>query len=178
MRPREYAYGGIFGALALVMPFFFHLLHLGPLFLPMYLPLLALAFFVRPRASVLTAAVVPILSGCLTGMPPFYPPIAPVKSIELAVMSALIGFLSGRFPTAPTVLILLPVLLVGRVICAGLYYAASLGWELPANFVAGISFIAGWPGIVLMLAVLPPVIAAGRKAGLIPREMSVPPNAG
>lgn len=159
MTPREYAYGGIFGALALVMPFFFHLLHLGPLFLPMYLPLVALAFFVRPGVSVLTAVIVPILSGCLTGMPALYPPIAPIKSIELGLMALAIGLLPKRHPLA----VLVPVLALGRLVNVGLFYVAAKWLDLPAGFVAGASFLAGWPGIVLLLIVIPPVVKAVRR---------------
>ncbi|HSQ74575.1 MAG TPA: hypothetical protein VLT13_03415, partial [Bacteroidota bacterium] len=74
---RELAYGGLFGAAALVIPFFFHLLHLGHLFMPMYIPLIALAFFVRPVVASLAGFIVPVLSGLTTGMPPFFPPVAP-----------------------------------------------------------------------------------------------------
>ena len=43
--PRELAYSGVFGAAALLLPVLFHLVRLGAVFMPMYLPLVALAFF-------------------------------------------------------------------------------------------------------------------------------------
>ena len=78
MKPRERAYCGLFGAAALLLPVLFHVLHVGHVFMPMYLPLVALAFFVRPGAAAVTALLVPLLSGAVTGMPPFMPPVAPV----------------------------------------------------------------------------------------------------
>ena len=69
MRNRELAYCGLFGAAALLLPVLFHLIHLGHMFMPMYLPLVALAFFVRPGMAALTAVLVPLISGVATGMP-------------------------------------------------------------------------------------------------------------
>ena len=155
MKHRDLAYGGLFGAAALLLPMLFHLVHLGHVFMPMYLPLVALAFFVRPGMAALTAALVPLLSGAATGMPPFYPPVAPIMAVELAIMSAIIGILRLSFPRPRALAILVPALLVGRGVNAGLMYLAARLMGLPANFVAGISFLSGWPGIVLMLVVIP-----------------------
>lgn len=164
MQSRDYAYCGVFGALALVLPLFFHLLHLGAFFMPMYLPLMALAFFVGPGPAALTAAVVPMVSGAVTGMPPFYPPVAPLMSVELAAMAAGAAWARRRFPNAKTVVILLTALVLGRVLNAALSYGLASAIDLPAKWVAGISFISGWPGIVLMLLVIPGAVAvAGRR---------------
>jgi hypothetical protein len=38
-----------------------------------------------------------------------------------------------------------------------LLYLSSLWLELPAGFIAGISFISGWPGVILMMVVIPPI---------------------
>jgi len=70
--PWELACCGVMGAAGLLLPVIFHIVHLGHVFMPMYLPLVTCAFFTRPLPAMLTAIVVPILSGALTGMPPFY----------------------------------------------------------------------------------------------------------
>ena len=74
---RDLAYAGLFGAAALLLPVLFHLVHLGHIFLPMFLPLLALAFLVRPAPAAVTAAITPLLSAAVTGMPPWVPPSRP-----------------------------------------------------------------------------------------------------
>lgn len=163
---RELAYGGLFGAAALIIPFFFHLLHLGHLFMPMYIPLIALAFFVRPVVASLSGFIVPVLSSLTTGMPPFFPPVAPVMAVELACMAALLAYLRRRHPQTRVLLHLVPVLLLGRVINIGLLYASSLLLDLPAEFLAGLSFISGWPGIILMIVVLPPIARLNRQGGV------------
>jgi hypothetical protein len=154
---RELAYCGVFGAAALLFPVLFHVLQLGRLFMPMYLPLVALAFFVRPRAAAATALATPMLSGALTGMPPFYPPVAVLMSLELALTALVLSALNRRFPRLNPWLLLAPVLVGGRCLYVGLVYAFARVVELPAAFVAGASLLSGWPGVVLMLVVIPPL---------------------
>lgn len=158
MKSRELAYCGLFGAAALLLPVVFHVLHAGHVFMPMYLPLVALAFFVRPGVAALTAMLVPLLSGAVTGMPPFVPPIAPVMSVELALMAVVIGALRVAFPRLPVWVTLVSALAVGRVVNAGLLYGAARVMNLPAGFVASISLVSGWPGLALMIAVIPQIV--------------------
>src|SRR4030065_1502723 len=99
---RDLAYCVLFGAAALLFPVVFHLVRLGHVFMPMYLPLVTLAFFVPPRMAAMTALAVPLLSGAVTGMPPFYPPVAVFMSLELAVMSGLIAAGGARWPKTNT----------------------------------------------------------------------------
>jgi len=163
LEPRDWAYCGVFGASAMLLPTLFHLLHLGSIFLPMYIPLFALSFVVRPYPSALTAALVPLLSSLLTGMPPIYPPTAPIMAAELAVATAVTSLLASRFPHRAPVLYLLPILLAGRGLNALLHYAVARVMELPAEFLAGFSFFSAWPGMVLILLVVP-VFARTSKA--------------
>ena len=165
LSPHDLAYCGVFGAAAMLLPFLFHLVRLGHVFMPMYLPLVTLAFFVRPMPAAVTAFTVPLLSGAVTGMPPFYPPVAAFMAIELAVMAALISGLVTWRSRINEWLVLVPVLLLGRVLYVGLVYAFSLVVELPAGFLAGLSFLKGWPGIVLMIVVVPPVAMVRRATG-------------
>ena len=154
---RELAFGGLLGAAAFALPLLFHVLHLGHVFMPMYIPLMALAFFVRPYVALVVALLVPIVSGLVTGMPPFFPPVAPAMAVELACMAGLLALLRRRWQGVHVLLHLVPVLLFGRVLNAALLYASSLWLDLPAAFLAGISFISGWPGLILMILVLPPI---------------------
>jgi len=158
MKPRELAYCGLFGAAALLLPVLFHLMHLGHIFMPMYLPLVALAFFVPPKDSALTALLVPLLSGAVTGMPPFFPPVAPVMSVELALMAFLIGIFRVAFPRVPALITLILTLAVGRIVNVVLLYAAAKIMSLPAGFAASISLLSGWPGLLLMTAVIPQLV--------------------
>jgi len=162
MKHRELAYCGLFGAAALLLPVLFHLIHLGHIFMPMYLPLVTLAFFVRPGPAALTALVVPLLSGAATGMPPFYPPVAPVMSLELALMALIIGTARTLFSHSNTLMVLIPALVVGRVVNAGLLYLFARLTELPAKFIAGVSLLSGWPGLIIMIIAIPAIVRLSR----------------
>jgi len=158
LSPREVARCGVFGAAALLLPIIFHVFHLGRVFMPMYLPLMALAFFVRPSAAACTALTVPVFSGLVTGMPPFYPPVAPVMALELAAMAFIVGELRRRFVRMPVGVCLGLALIAGRCLAVALTYGAAKVMALPPRFVAGLSLLSGWPGIVLMMVVIPQVV--------------------
>lgn len=178
MKTRDYAYCGLFGALSLALPTLFHAFGLaGTLFLPMYWPLMALAFLVPARRAALVALVVPWASSVLTGMPLAWPPLAGVVSVELAVQVLALGWLgrpsrncasaaSGSYRRA--FFALAAVLVVGRFLHAGLVWALALAFpKLPAGILAGASFLAGWPGVVAMLVFIPVFVAsATRKDGV------------
>jgi hypothetical protein len=160
---RELAYAGVFGAAALLLPIVFHVLQLGRVFMPMYLPLVALAFLVRPLPAAATGFVSPLISGALTGMPPFYPPVAVLMAVELGLTALVISSLNARFPRANPWLLLAPVLVAGRFLYLGLVYGFARIVELPAGFVATASLLTGWPGVVLMLVVIPPLALGVRR---------------
>jgi hypothetical protein len=163
--PRDLAYAGLFGAAALLLPMLFHLIHLGHVFMPMYLPILALAFLVRPAPAAVTAAITPLLSAAVTGMPPFYPPIAIFMAIELSAMTALMAAVLVRWPRANTWLLLALALAIGRILCAGLTYGFSLAVHLPAKTLVVASFLKAWPGLILILLTVPPVVRVVRRIG-------------
>ena len=162
MKHREFAYCGLFGAAALLLPVLFHLIHIGHIFMPMYLPLVTLAFFVRPGPAALTALVVPLLSGAATGMPPFYPPVAPAMALELALMAGIIGTVRLILPRINTLILLIPVLAIGRVASASLLYLIAGVIGLPATFVAGITLLSGWPGLLIMIVAIPAIVRLSR----------------
>ncbi len=163
LTPREMAFCGLFGASALLLPLLFHVVHLGHVFMPMYLPLVALAFFTRPIPAAATACLVPLLSGAVTGMPPFFPPMALFMAVELALMSGSIAAVHRRWPHLNTWFLLVPTLILGRVVYVGLVYLVSRFIALPAAFMAGVSFFSGWPGIILMIVIVPVVVRNCRQ---------------
>jgi hypothetical protein len=126
--------------------------------MPMYLPLVTLSFFVGPAPAMLTALLLPLLSGAITGMPPFYPPKAFIMSIELAMMCGMISAIRTALPKLNELVVLIPVLIFGRFIGIGLIYLTAVFMSLPAEFIAGASILSGWPGIILMVVTIPAII--------------------
>jgi thiamine transporter ThiT len=163
---QETAFCGLFGAAALLLPVIFHIFRLGHIFMPMYLPLVTLCFFVRPLPAFATSFVVPLLSGAVTGMPPFFPPVAVFMSIELAAMSFTIAAICSKWPKANEWLVLIPILIMGRILYVALVYFFALFIDLPGAFLAGLSFLKGWPGIILMIVIVPPLARNNRSIRL------------
>ena len=177
MKTRDYAFCGLFGALSLALPTLFHAFGLaGTLFLPMYWPLMALAFLVPTRRAAFVALLVPWASSILTGMPLMWPPLAGVMSVELFVQVLLLGLIgrpaavqgAARTGFRRAFVTLALVLVLGRFLHAGLIFALAQQFpKLPAGILAGASFLAGWPGVVVMLVFIPVFVAAAtRKDGV------------
>lgn len=149
-------------ALAVALPPVFHAVRLGPVFLPMYLPILAGAFFLSPRWAAAAGVAAPFLSTALTGMPPLYPPIALWLAGELAAAGAVTSFVDGRFRRAP-VLSVAAGLLAARLAQAGLVLATAGLADLPPRFLTLAAFFASWPGMLLALAAVPAAVALLRR---------------
>ena len=173
MTMRDHAYCGLFGALALALPTLFHVFGLaGPMFLPMYWPLVTLAFLVSPLRAALVALLVPVASAFLTGMPMLWPPMAAVMSAELVVQVGLIGVLGrprqGAVSMGRAFAVLAVVLVAGRFLHAGLVWGLAQAFpQLPARAFAVFSFFAGWPGVLAMLLFVPVSVGAvARRDGV------------
>lgn len=153
-------------AAGLALPWVFHVLRLGHVFLPMYLPLLAGAFFLRPRTAVAAATATPLVSAAATGMPPLFPPIAVWMAVELGLMAGLSSLLhrSSRMPVWAVVAM---VLVVGRAVYALLVFLTGSWLNLPAGVMTIASLLAGWPGMVLALCSVPAAVGLLRRAGRI-----------
>ena len=57
--------------------------------MPMFYPLALAGFLVAPPLAMITGVAAPLVSALLTGMPPFYPPIAFIMMAEALLFTAL-----------------------------------------------------------------------------------------
>jgi hypothetical protein len=160
---REISRAALVTAAGLALPWVFHALRLGHVFLPMYLPLLAGAFVLKPRTATAAAVATPLASAAATGMPPLFPPIAPWMAIELGLMAGLAALLHRRRVLPPWAIVAI-VLVMGRLAYAGLVYATGVWLKLPARFLTVTSLLAGWPGMVLALVAVPAAVRLLERA--------------
>jgi len=79
-------------------------------------------------------------------------------------MSLVIAWGRARFPSLPTLALLLPALCLGRILYVAMAWGSARMLTLPARFVAGLSLIAGWPGLLLMALTVPTVVAVITRA--------------
>jgi hypothetical protein len=149
----------VMAAIGITLPIVFHMLGLGNKFLPMLLPILLNGFLSRFSWAVATGACIPLASAFITGMPPFYPPIAAVMSLEGALMAGTAAaiYRLNRRRIWPA---LIASVAVGRIVSAILMWLVSGKFGLPSTVISFGSVIQGLPGVALQLAVVPLVVRA------------------
>jgi hypothetical protein len=149
-------------ALAVALPPVFHAVKLGSVFLPMYLPILAGAFFLPPRWAAVTGAAAPLISAGLTGMPPFYPPVAMWMTGELAAAGAVSALFDSRLRAHPVASVAAG-LVAARLAQAALVFGSATVMELPARVLTLATFVASWPGMILTLVAVPAAVILLRR---------------
>lgn len=143
-------------ALALVLPVAFHAVGLGSKFLPMLLPLLLNGFLSPLGWAVGAGLVVPWISALATGMPPVYPPVAAVLSVEAAGMAAVANLLWRWRRNVWFALI--PAVITGRTVSFAATWTLAQLFDLPPALASIAKTAEGLPGVALQLAVIPPVL--------------------
>lgn len=149
-------------ALAIALPPVFHAVKLGSVFLPMYLPILAGAFFLTPRWAAIAGAAAPLISAGLTGMPPFYPPVALWMTGELAAAGAVVALVDGSGRRHPVVAVAAG-LVAARLVQALLVFGSAMLMELPPRVLTIATFVASWPGMILALVAVPAAVTLLRR---------------
>ena len=154
MISREIAWGALFVALGLTFPILFHMVGLGPMFLPMFLPVLGAGLLLQPVQAALVGLVTPMLSAVLTGMPPLAPPMAPIMSVEGVVVAAVSGLLYQRLRW--NIYLAAAVAVVAqRLVMALLIAALAPLFGLPGPLAAFGALAQGLPGVVLLIGPVP-----------------------
>jgi hypothetical protein len=155
----------IFSGLGILFPVLFHLLGLGSMFLPMYIPLAAGSFMLSRRNALMAGVFTPLVSALVTGMPPLYPPIAPLMAVQLGVFCFLIssithgGKMNYARPTHARVLVTLAAaLLAERIVMLALFNTVMPLAGMNTSLFALYELARGLPGVILILAVVPLVV--------------------
>lgn len=162
----------MFVALGFALPFLTGQLQaLGSMLSPMHIPVLLCGFVCGWPWGLIVGALTPLLRSLILGMPPLFP-IALAMAFEMAVYGAVAGLLYEKLPKKPlNVLVsLITAMLAGRLVWGLAMYllvgasGGSFGFQA---FLAG-AFLNAWPGIILHIALIPPLVMALEKARFIP----------
>lgn len=163
----------MFLALGLVLPFLTgQIQQFGSMLLPMHLPVLICGFVCGWPWGLAVGFVTPILRSLLFGMPPMIPS-ALSMAFELAAYGALAGLLYEKLPRkkGSIYVALVGAMVLGRVVW-GLASWAVYGLFTQKSFTMAIFWASGfanaWPGIVLQLVLVPVIVMALERAGLLP----------
>ena len=157
-------------ALCVVLPMAFHSIpNAGTVFLPMHIPVLLCGLVCGWPYGLVTGLLGPLLSSIITGMPPAA--MLPSMMVECGVYGLVTGlmmrFIRTKNGLADLYISMVLAMILGRTV-AGLAKAiiftpgtAPFAWVTT-------SLVAGIPGIVIQLILMPLVILALTRARLIP----------
>ena len=167
-------YAALCLALAMVLPFLTgQIPQIGQALSPMHIPVLLCGFLCGWPWGLVVGFISPLLRSALFGMPAFFPA-ACSMAFELACYGFLSGLLYKLLPKNNGCIYatLLLAMLGGRVVwgLARYVFAGVQGTEFTfAAFIAG-ALTNAVPGIVLHIALVPLIVIALKKAGLVPNE--------
>lgn len=146
----------LFIALCLLVPFLFHLVGLGKMFLPMFLPILLAGFMIKFPAATMVGLLGPWISALITGMPPLFPT-AVSMSMEGAITSGLASYLHFNLRVSLWLNLILTIFAqrVARILMLWLILPL---FGLPARTLSLADFIYSFPGVILQLVLIPIIL--------------------
>lgn len=162
----------MFLAIGLVLPFFTgQIPQIGNMLLPMHIPVFLCSLICGWQYGLGIGFILPVLRYVLFGMPVLFPT-GIAMAFELATYGFTAGFLYARSRWKCVIALyrsLIPAMLAGRMVW-GIVQAVLLGmgkssftWQM---FFAG-AFFNAIPGIVLQLILIPAVMVALNRTGLV-----------
>ena len=159
-------------ALCVVLPVLFHAVpNAGNIFLPIHFPVLICSVMCGTVYGAVCGVIGPLLSSLITSMPPLS--VAPSMMVECAAYGLICGLMIKYVKTGKSLadlyISLVTSMLIGRVV-AGLAKALIFTPGISPFAWVGASIITGIPGIAIQLILIPLLITALTKAGLISKH--------
>ncbi len=168
---KRLVYAALCLALCMVLPLLTgQIPQIGRQLSPMHIPVFLCGFLCGWPWGLAVGAIAPLLRSVLFGMPPMYPE-AVCMAFELATYGAVTGILYRILPRKPwsVYVALIAAMLAGRVVW-GIVRWALLGLAgtqfTMQMFLAG-AVLNAIPGIILHIVLIPLIVLALNKAGLI-----------
>ena len=161
----------MFIALGYLLPFLTgQIPQFGTMLSPMHIPALLCGFVCGWQYGLVAGAIMPLLRSATLGMPYIFPD-AVAMAFELAAYGCAAGLLYRALPKKIDFVYVALVLsmLIGRAVWGLASAVLMMGTEnafTTQAFLAG-AFINAWPGIVLHILVIPPVVLGLRRAKLM-----------
>ncbi len=170
---RNLALTGLFMSIGLVLPFLTgQIPEIGNMLLPMHIPVFLCALICGWQYGLPMAFVLPLLRSLIFGMPPLYPT-ALSMAFELATYALVAGLLYGLAKKQNILTVyysIIAAMIAGRLVW-GAAQATFLGiggkpFTLSA-FLSG-ALLNAIPGIIIQLILIPAVLFALDRSGLVP----------
>lgn len=165
---RSLVLAGLCLALCMVLPFLTgQIPQIGSMLSPMHIPVLLCGFLCGWPWALAVGLIAPPLRFLLFGMPPLFPTGVAMMA-ELMVYGAATSILCRRLPRKLGYIYvsLILAILLGRLAWGLVRWALTLAGAGAFTFQAFLAgaFINAWPGILCHLLIIPPIVAALRKA--------------
>ena len=161
----------MFIALGYLLPFLTgQIPQFGTMLSPMHIPALLCGFVCGWQYGLVAGAIMPLLRSATLGMPYIFPN-AVAMAFELAAYGCAAGLLYRALPKhiAFVYVTLVLSMLIGRAVWGLASAVLMMGTEnafTTQAFLAG-AFVNAWPGILLHILVIPPVVLGLRRAKLM-----------
>ena len=169
----------MFLALGLVLPFFTgQIPQIGSMLLPMHLPVFLCGLICGWQYGAAVGFIVPLLRSVLFGTPPLFPT-ATSMAFELMTYGLVVGLLYSRSRWQCIRALyrsLLLAMLAGRAVW-GVVQAVLLGLTgsaLTLQVFMASAFLNAIPGIIVQLILIPVVMLALNRTGLVPFKQTNP----
>lgn len=170
---------GLFLALGLTLPFLTaQIPQIGNMLLPMHIPVLLCGLICGWPYGLAVGFIVPLLRGVLFGVPVFYPN-GIAMAFELATYGAVVGLLYARSHwqcVRALYRCMIAAMVVGRVawgVVRVLLTGVGDSTFTWAMFLSG-ALLTAIPGIVLQLVLIPAIMVALNRTGLVPFRRTAP----
>ena len=167
---KKLVFTAVCAALCLVLPMAFHTVpNAGTIFLPMHIPVLLCGLICGWPYGGVCGIVGPLISSLITGMPPAA--MLPSMMVECCAYGFVTGMLMRHVHTKHAVadlyISLVSAMVVGRAV-AGFAKAWIFTPGISPFAWVTTSLVAGIPGIIIQLILMPMVVLGLTKAKLIP----------
>lgn len=171
---RKITLSGVCLALCLVLPFLTgQIPEIGNALCPMHIPVFLCGFLCGWQYGILVGFIAPLLRFVLFQMPPFFPT-GIAMAFELAAYGVVTGILYQKLQKRN---LNIYISLIGAMVAGRMVWGMSqliisgitkttFTWQA---FMAG-AFITAVPGIVCHIVLIPPIVMALKKAGIIEDE--------
>jgi uncharacterized membrane protein len=157
-------------ALGIVLPFLTgQIPQIGNMLCPMHIPVLICGMLYGPFYGGAVGFILPLLRSMLFTMPPMYPA-AVSMAFEMLTYGVIAGLMVKVLPKKASSLYasLITAMLSGRIVWAIVRMFITVFGGAPFTFAIFVAdgFVNALPGIVLHIAIIPPIVLALRKAKL------------
>ena len=169
---KKMIYAALCLALCIVLPFLtVNNPMLGNVFCLMHIPVLLCGFICGPWWGLAVGAIAPLLRSVTIGMPPMFPT-AVAMAFELAVYGLVSGLLYRALKKKPwsVFVALIVAMLAGRLVSGAVQFAfmGLFHTQYSMQTFLTASFVTPWPGILIQIVLIPAIVFALDKAGLLP----------